>query len=311
MLASTALLSATPIAAQEASDVTTSVLPNAAPASAEMSDADVGLIEAPEGAASLGVDPAAADHFDANGFGETRQMNFAPMAAPAEGPPVHSPVVVELFTSQGCSSCPVADEMLRHLANRSDVLALSWHVDYWDYLGWADEFGSPTFTGRQKAYARSIGERSVYTPQIMVGGTQTLIHLRPADLMGMIEAQIAQPIVVSVNVKGIGESFQLELTPRAKPQSEIAILLVRYVPERSVTIGGGENMGRKLVYRNVVLAVERLAVWDGKAPLRLKVSAGTSANARFPKDTRHAILAQQIGRHGRATGPIFAAVKLD
>ncbi|MDN3712023.1 DUF1223 domain-containing protein [Paracoccus cavernae] len=166
------------------------------------------------------------------------------MAVPAPAEPVaaarstrrdlgmlaHSPVVVELFTSQGCSSCPPADDMLAGLADRPDVLALSWHVDYWDYLGWADEFAKPEFTTRQKQYARAAGERSIYTPQILIGGTDTLIDLRPAELMAMINNQLARPVALSVTAQDMGNAYQIELTPRAQMKRGVAILLVRYAP---------------------------------------------------------------------------------
>src|SRR5699024_1210797 len=99
-----------------------------------------------------------------------------------EGPMPAQPVVVELYTAQGCSTCQPADALLADMADRGDLLALSFHVDYWDYLGWPDEFAAPPFTQRQEAYARSFGERGLYTPQIIVGGTDTLLTPRPADL---------------------------------------------------------------------------------------------------------------------------------
>lgn len=276
----------------------------------------VGLIEAPEGQAAYDADTMAADPQLQNQF---LQNSPVPLQSPAiarftaatPGPQLHPPVVVELFTSQGCSSCPPADAMMGDLSDRSDVLALSWHVDYWDYLGWADEFARPAFTARQKDYARNAGERSIYTPQIVVGGSETLIDLRPAELVAMIEAQMARPVAVSVTASQVGDSFQIELTPRARLRNSTAILLIRYAPERVVTIRAGENRGLQVTYRNVVVAVEKVAEWDGRAPLRLNVKAATNADQSFPDDTRHAILAQQLGRKGLVSGPILAAVKLD
>lgn len=223
----------------------------------------------------------------------------------------HSPVVVELFTSQGCSACPPADEMLAGLADRPDVLALSWHVDYWDYLGWADEFAKPEFTQRQKHYARAAGERSIYTPQILIGGTDTLFELRPADLVAVIDNQLARPVSLSVTAQDLGNAYQIELTPRAQMKRGVAILLVRYAPVRQVEVRSGENRGMILAYRNIVLGVDQIASWDGKVPLRLKVSDATALGASYPADTRHAILAQQVGRKGAPSGAILAAVKLD
>ena len=224
--------------------------------------------------------------------------------------------VVELFTSQGCSSCPPADEMLNDLADHPDVLALSWHVDYWDYLGWADGFARPEFTRRQQAYAHATGERAIYTPQIIVGGTDTLIALRPAELMALLQAQIARPTEVMVTSSQQNDSYRIELTPRAAIPTRVAIILVRYAPSRKVEIVAGENRGISVEYRNVVLAVERIAEWDGRVPLRMTIRPGASVEKgaeSFPPDTRHAILAQELG-HGdprAASGPILAAIRLD
>ncbi|MFD2439465.1 DUF1223 domain-containing protein [Paracoccus kondratievae] len=229
------------------------------------------------------------------------------------GPVGQPPVVVELFTSQGCSSCPPADELLADLAEREDVLTLSWHVDYWDYLGWADEFARPEFTLRQQAYAHQSGERAIYTPQIVVGGTDTLIALRPAELVGLVQTQMAWPTPVMVSSSQGKEGYRIELTPRSAIKDRVAIILVRYAPQRRVAIRAGENRGKVVNYRNVVLAAERIAEWDGRAPLRLTVRQDGQNSTDFPDDTRHAILAQELGRGDArmASGPILAAIRLD
>lgn len=278
---------------------------------------DIGLIEAPDGApgiaadalpAELGPDPFA-DSPSVASFAERRS---AQARTRMFGPIGHPPVVVELFTSQGCSSCPPADEMLGDLADRDDILALSWHVDYWDYLGWADEFAQPAFTARQQTYARASGERAIYTPQMIIGGTDTLIALRPAELMALVDMQMARPapVLVSSGQQPDG-GYQIELTPRAALRQPVAILLVRYAPERRTTIKAGENRGIAVTYRNVVLAVDRIGAWDGRAPLRMSVKADATPADAFPQDTRHAILAQQLGRDQAPTGPILAAIRLD
>lgn len=303
----------------------------------DASDGVAGLIKAPASALSSPADLQSADDLSEFGseFGAEFGARFggagtgladdpggnrmfeagraAPLAAKAMpiGPVAHSPVVIELFTSQGCSSCPPADDMLAELADRPDVLALSWHVDYWDYLGWADEFARPEFTLRQKDYARAAGERSIYTPQILIGGTDTLLSLRPAELMAMIDTQAARPVALSVVSRDTAEGYQIELTPRMAGKRSIAILLVRYAPVREIEVKSGENRGMHLAYRNIVLAVDRVATWDGKQPLRLKVSNKPLSGASFPPDTRHALIAQQLGRKDAVSGPILAAIKLD
>src|SRR5690606_2352760 len=116
------------------------------------------------------------------------------------------PVVVELFTAQGCSSCPPADRLVAGLADQPGVLALTWHVDYWDYLGWTDGFASPAHTARQESYAAVAGERGVYTPQIIVDGQDTLLGTGRAALLSVIEAHAARPSAVMVTATEEGEA---------------------------------------------------------------------------------------------------------
>ncbi|WP_347266077.1 DUF1223 domain-containing protein [Paracoccus sp. (in: a-proteobacteria)] len=298
-----------PTAPADAGAVAGAVLP---PPAAAADDGVIGLIEAPEGAPGL---PAAQmPHLPDESQAAAPVATFAE-AQPRQrmlGPIDHPPVVVELFTSQGCSSCPPADEMLADLATRDDVLALSWHVDYWDYLGWADPFARPQFTRRQQAYTHAWGERAIYTPQMVVGGTDTLIGLRPAELMTLLQAHMAQPPRVTVSSSPQDRGYRIELTPQAEIANRVAIILVRYAPSRRSEILAGENRGLTLEYRNVVLAAERIAEWDGRAPLRMTVSPGVGAGDAFPADTRHAIIAQELGaRDRRASGPILAAIRLD
>lgn len=241
--------------------------------------------------------------------------SFAATEAP---PPMESlgladaiPVVVELFTSQGCSSCPPADAMLAALSGDPGVLPLSFHVDYWDYLGWADSFARPEFTARQEGYARAAGEHAVYTPQLIVGGVDTAVALGPAQLMGLIDASRVAPALVSVQRDATPDGQAIELMPLSDLGGGVDILLVRYAPERAVEMTAGENRGKVVTYTNVVLSLDRLAEWDGGAPLRMTVSPDGAADDRFPPDTRHALLVQkELGGHG-LPGPILAAIRLD
>lgn len=221
------------------------------------------------------------------------------------------PVVVELFTSQGCSSCPAADAMLSVLAEHSDILPLSFHVDYWDYLGWADSFARPEFTARQERYARAAGERSVYTPQVIVDGTDTAVALGPTQLMALIDASRVAPAMVSIRRDTVADGQVIELMPLSELGGGAGILLIRYAPERAVEVTEGENRGKVVTYTNVVLSLELLADWDGTAPLRLTVRPNGSADDRFPEDTRHALLVQKKRGRDDLPGPILAAVRLD
>lgn len=243
---------------------------------------------------------------------------FNSFAATDMSPPMDSyaladamPVVVELFTSQGCSSCPAADSMLSALSDQPDVLPLSFHVDYWDYLGWADSFARPEFTARQERYARAAGERSVYTPQMIVDGIDTAVTLGPAQLMGLIDASRVAPAMVSIQRETGPDGQSIELMPLSDLGGRVDILLVRYAPERAVEMTAGENRGKVVTYTNVVLSLDRLAEWDGIAPLRMTVSPDGTADDRFPGDTRHALLAQRKQGGKGMPGPILAAIRLD
>ena len=108
-------------------------------------------------------------------------------AVPLQAEPV---VVVELYTSQGCSSCPPADEFIAMLASNPQILPLALHVDYWDYIGWEDKFANPKFTDRQRAYARDIGSRTIYTPQLIIGGSDRIEGFAPAETAERLRAHM-------------------------------------------------------------------------------------------------------------------------
>ncbi|MDO5648212.1 thioredoxin family protein [Paracoccus sp. (in: a-proteobacteria)] len=222
-----------------------------------------------------------------------------------------APVVVELFTSQGCSSCPPVDAMVGALAAQPDVLPLSFHVDYWDYLGWADSFAQPEFTQRQEDYARAAGERSVYTPQLILDGRDTALSMGPTQLMGLIDAHRAAPAMITVQRQKSDGAELLDIAPLSDLGGSADVVLVRYAPERDVTIATGENRGKSVRYVNVVLGVQVLARWDGSQPLRLTVRPDDVSTDRFPADTRHVILIQRsVGARG-LPGAILGALRLD
>ncbi|WP_028725961.1 DUF1223 domain-containing protein [Paracoccus zeaxanthinifaciens] len=221
------------------------------------------------------------------------------------------PVVVELFTSQGCSSCPPADHMLNRLGDDPEILPLSYHVDYWDYLGWADSFASPEFTERQEAYARSAGERSVYTPQIIVNGADTAVAPSPAQLMGLIDAHRFAPAMLNVDREATDQGETIELMPLSDIGGAVDVVLVRYLPERLVNVTAGENRGKTVRYSNIVVQMELLSRWDGAAPLRLSVHPEEIRDADFPADTRHALLVQRMLGNEALPGKILAALRLD
>ncbi|MGA1274472.1 MAG: DUF1223 domain-containing protein [Gemmobacter sp.] len=183
-----------------------------------------------------------------------------------------SPVVVELFTAQGCAACPPADAFLAELATRADVIALALHVDYWDYIGWRDTFAQGAFTERQKAYARAAGARTIYTPQMVVQGREARPGTRTEAGTARILETAAAPQTISSEASSSADGARLVLRPLAGPVGGARVHLVRYEPRVDVAIGAGENAGRRLEGHNIVLSWETLAEWDGSAPLELEVA---------------------------------------
>lgn len=174
--------------------------------------------------------------------------------------------VVELFTSQGCSSCPAADKLLGEYANDKTVLAISVPIDYWDYLGWKDTLANPRHTARQRGYASMRGDREVYTPQAVVNGS---VHALGSD-RNAIEAAVAKtrqkPATLSVPVTLTFKDDRLDVTIAASKQApsggEVwACAIAKAVP---VAIGRGENRGRTVTYHNVARKWVRVGAWTGE-----------------------------------------------
>lgn len=207
------------------------------------------------------------------------------------------PVLVELFTSQGCSSCPPADALLRELAERADVMALSLHVDYWDYIGWKDIFARPEHSARQRAYAAADGRRMVYTPQIIIDGSDEVMGTHPKDVAALIEKHRAGS---DVSLDAVRADGNLSIKAHAAPGAEgiCAVQLVRYRPHATVEITRGENAGRTLDYTNIVTDMTHLTDWDMRTPLNLQVP--------MTGDLPAAVIIQQ-GRHG----PVEAVARVD
>ncbi len=186
-------------------------------------------------------------------------------------------VVVELYTSQGCSSCPPADEFMGELAQAEHVIALSLHVDYWDYIGWEDSFAKPGFTERQKAYARAAGSRMIYTPQMIVGGVERVEGNAPDAVVRSIGRHMSLPAAVTLSVTREGGQVVIRALADAPLTEGATVQLVRYVPVETVTIERGENAGRVMTYHNVVTEWETLADWAGTAPFEMRADAAGDA----------------------------------
>ncbi len=196
------------------------------------------------------------------------------LPAPAGAEEPRSPPVVELFTSQGCSSCPPADALLGELAARKDVIALSLHVDYWDYIGWRDPFASPEMTARQRSYARHLGSATVYTPQMVIDGRAEVIGSRRAEVLAALEAAASRPQPLSLSI----EDRRLLLSRGTAPPKGAELWLVGFDQSKETAIERGENAGRRLVYHNVAHSWRSLGTWRGEAmELPLDLSAERAA----------------------------------
>ncbi len=205
-------------------------------------------------------------------------------------------VTVELFTSQGCSSCPPAERLLAQLANRPDVVALSYHVQYWDHIGWTDPYGDPRCQDRQERYRAWLKTRFLYTPQMVVGGRFDVVGSRRQEVeQRIMEAERLPRLALSIEEGQDGASVRL---PEAKVGREgAAVLAVRYLSEATTDVDRGENAGRTLVERNIVRDLQKLVVWEGESKL-VPLPAGIDDNHG------QAILLQDL-----ATGAMLAATK--
>lgn len=220
----------------------------------------------------------------------------APDAAAGDRKP---PVVVELYTSQGCSSCPPAEAFLGELARRPDVLALEFHVDYWDYIGWKDPFADHANSDRQRKYSGRLGSRYVYTPQIVINGR--------IDAVGSDRDQVEEAIKSARETAADGPSVALSreadtVRIRIGGTGEVGaydVFFVTYDAEHTTDVMRGENRGRTLVNTNIVRSLQQLGHWIGK-PTELKVSV-----ADMKGDGGCAVIIQQ-----RGAGPVLAAASL-
>ncbi|QUS35407.1 DUF1223 domain-containing protein [Falsirhodobacter algicola] len=198
-----------------------------------------------------------------------------------------SAVVVELFTSQGCSACPAADALLEELVQDPRIIALSLHVDYWDYIGWADSFAKPAFTDRQKAYARAAGSRTLYTPQFIVDGQDRVEGTQPQMITELVSRHSADDGGVSLNLTREGTTVQVAATAERPFPQPVRVIAVHYTPEAEVDIRTGENAGRSIVYRNIVTEWTAIQDWNGSTPLTAEIDA--------PTDGKLVVLLQKPG----------------
>ena len=211
--------------------------------------------------------------------------------------------VVELFTSQGCSSCPPADALFEELAQQRGLAVLSLPVDYWDRLGWKDTYGSPAHSARQRGYAVARGDRAVYTPQAVVNGAR---HMNGVD-RSEIEASLDQSrssLTVPLDVSR--SSATLRITVGAAPTTAVVqpatLVLIPYLARREVKIGRGESAKRAIAYTNIARKIEIIGTWFGKATtIERPVTNPDAADGAF--------ILLQTGTP-EAPGPIIGAAQI-
>lgn len=204
--------------------------------------------------------------------------------------------VIELFTSQGCSSCPPADAILKTMRDRPGILTLSWAVDYWDRLGWEDTYATPYNSMRQTAYNKRLKRGGVFTPQMIFDGRVQCVGSKTEKVRSGVEKarEIERPYAepsLALN----GDNITISL-PAATDMNMVSIRLVWYQENAVVEIGDGENQGRTLHYTNIVRATELLDEWDGSEDIRTVTHAP-------PAGADHvAVLLQEDYGHGPIVG---------
>ncbi len=229
------------------------------------------------------------------------------LSAPAFALDRNTRAVVELFTSQGCSSCPPADALLEKLANDPTIVALSFPVDYWDYLGWKDTFAKPEYSKREHDYAALRGDREVYTPQAVIDGRE---HAIGSDAEGINRAittlASAGALPVRVNVDMVGDTVIAHIGGAVNSnEAKATVWLVKYGHKEIVTIGRGENTGHTVTYTNVVKEMQPVGLWKGQA-MTVELPRNAVTNGR---NCGYALLLQ-TDIDGKP-GPILGATILD
>ena len=208
--------------------------------------------------------------------------------------------VVELYTSEGCSSCPPAEAMLGKLAQRTDVIALAFHVDYWDYIGWQDRFELKEATQRQREYARALHLASVYTPQLVIDGTRDLVGGGdPARVLPA--AHVPAGLPVDIAVKDGQLTVRVGAAARASGPDEV--VLVGYLPEAVSQPNRGENSGKELHEFNVVRSIRTLGGWNGAA------QSYTVALNSLPADALRVAVLVQVAHNGAIEGAAAQSVR--
>ncbi|CAH1657818.1 MULTISPECIES: DUF1223 domain-containing protein [unclassified Chelatococcus] len=224
--------------------------------------------------------------------------------------------VVELFTSQGCSSCPPADALLRELAKDTSIVAISLPVTYWDYLGWKDTLAEKAFSKRQRAYAETRGDGQIYTPQAVINGSrhalgsdrksiEAAIANKGEGEKGNIDKSLAKTaLTIPLDVSDNAGTLKIAV-PQGQPGQTAALWILAVSRSHNVAIGRGENTGRTVVYTNVVRRITKLGDWSGQA-----MTIDVSPEAAKPPGTDGYVVLLQAVDNGRPS-VILGAAKSD
>jgi hypothetical protein len=188
-------------------------------------------------------------------------------SAVSAGDMAKQPVLVELFTSQGCSSCPQADQLMGELQKRDDVVALSFNVDYWDYIGWRDTLARHENTMRQQSYEKMLPSHRVYTPQMVVDGALDVVGNQRTDVVEAITHRVSEVAGkrALITLSGTGETLQVKIAAMGGVKAPATVWLAHTLSSRTVNIGAGENTGRVITYSNVVRDFAAVGKWSGEA----------------------------------------------
>jgi len=217
---------------------------------------------------------------------------------PAQTTPSRGPSVVELYTSQGCSSCPPADRVLGELSTMPNVIALAFHVDYWDNIGWRDHYSIPNAVERQYRYVQSLGLSSAFTPQAVVDGRSSFVGSDKRRILDALADQAGEAVPVSLEVS---DGVLTVRVPEGQDRKPYQVFVAAYLPQASTPVGRGENSGRTLQEFNIVRQFRSIGTWSGHA------AVFRAAVDSFPADaSRVAVLLQRDGQ-----GPIAGSAAIE
>jgi hypothetical protein len=219
-------------------------------------------------------------------------------------PPQKLRGVVELFTSQGCSSCPPADKLMMELAKDPSLIVMSLPVDYWDYLGWKDTLAHSAFSYRQRAYAAMRSDRQVYTPQVVINGMAHAVGSERAAIDAALTNTGGKPDCLSVSINVVKGATGHSVSLPAAQGSSGHVWVLPVVGQRTVQIGRGENNGRTVTYVNVVRSLTRIGAWTGESQ-QIEIPA-----AAIPAEAESLVVLLQSGSDKKA-GTVLGAVRVN